>query len=668
MYNPKEDPVFEKPFIDIEEDRVRNDIHFHYVHGGFRETNVKFSFCFPEKEKYEGRFYQFLSPFPGPDEELASMERTGLEDHITFALTHGAYFVETNMGSGAAFGNNQDPTILYRSSAACAEYSREVAMRFYGCTRPYGYVYGGSGGGYKTCGCIENTNAFDGAVPFVTACPVALPNIMTVTAHARRILRDKLDWIADAVEPGSDHDIYSGLNEEEREAFDEVSRMGMPLESWIGLKTADEGGFAVIAPSARAADPGYFEDFWTKPGYLGTEKNSSAVRDRVNFHTKIRKIYVPEKEMAESTCAEEQKPVEQGADGRNGVDTAWQKMIMGSGEKKPYIEPEELPDSDFSYMFGMNIRFLTGGAAGQELTLHSVEDGRMLIEKGFGQATLEEILSKAKPGDEILIDNSDYIAIQTYHRHQVPGAEYKAWDQFRNADGTPKYPQREGLLCLGFAYQGAGSIQSGDIQGKVIMVNCLADGGACTWMSDWYRGKVKEKYGDETDQWFRLWCLEHCGHTDLEHTADPFHIPSYLGVLYRALQDLASWVEEGIAPAQTSHYRIEEGQAVIPKTAEERRGVQPVVNLNANGRKRAQVRAGEKVSFETEIGIPDEGSEVVSIEWSFEGEPYEAGGMQAEHIYQNPGTCFAAVRVMTNRKDDRFTAIQNIDRARIVVE
>lgn len=121
MYNPKEDPIFENPYIDIEEERVRNGITFRYIHGGFEGTNVKFSFCFPKKEDYQGRFFQFLSPFPGPDEEMASLERTGLEDHITFALSHGAYFVETNMGSGAAFGNQTDPTILYRSSAAAAE-------------------------------------------------------------------------------------------------------------------------------------------------------------------------------------------------------------------------------------------------------------------------------------------------------------------------------------------------------------------------------------------------------------------------------------------------------------------------------------------------------------------------------------------------------------------
>ena len=659
MYNPKEDIMFKDPYTDIEEERVRNGVRYHYVHGGFKGTNVKFSFCFPQKKDFEGRFFHFLSPFPGPDEELASLERTGLGDHITFALTHGAYFVETNMGSGAVFGDCADPTILYRSSAAAAEYSRDVAIKLYDCSRPYGYVYGGSGGGYKTCGCIENTTAFDGAVPFVTACPVALPNIMSVTAHARRLLRNKLDWIEDAVEVGSVHDIFSGLNEEERDAFEEVSKMGMPRESWINFKNADEGGFAVIAPIVRGVDPTYFVDFWTKPGYLGTEENSSAVRDRVKFKTKIKRVYLP---------IESKDDIGRQIDSRNGVDTAWQKMIMGTGENRPYIEPEEIPDMDFSYICGMNIKFLSGKAEGNELGLKAVEDGRFIIEKGYGQGTVEDILSKVQPEDEILIDNSDYIAIQTYHRHQVPDKEFTVWNQFRNEDGTPKYPQRETLLCMGFAYQGAGAIQNGDIQGKVIMVNCLADGGACTWMADWYRGKVTEKYGKETPDWFRLWCLEHCGHTDLEHTVDPFHVPSYVGVLYQSLLDVSAWVEKGIAPAETTNYQITDGQASIPETGRERRGVQPSVNLSVNGGKVTKIHTGDTVMFHLEVGIPEKNSTLKSVEWSFEGDAFIEGDEKAEYTYNKPGTYFATVRVVTNRSDDIYTAIQNLDRVRIIVE
>lgn len=664
MYNPKEDRVFENPFKDVDEQRERNGLVFRYIHGGFKDTNVKFSFCFPEKEQYEGRFYHFLSPFPGPNEELASLtpERKGMEDHVTFALTHGAYFVESNMGSGSAFGSNSDPTILYRSSAAVAEYSREVAREIYGGERPYGYVYGGSGGGYKTCGCIENTVAFDGAVPFVTACPVALPNIMTVTAHAVRILRDKLDSIADAIEPGSDHDIYSGLNEEEREAFQEVTKMGIPVEAWLGMKHADDGGFAVIAPAVRSIDPEYFVDFWNKPGYLGSVRDGSAVWDRIKLRTTIKKIYIPTQENT-------QQGTEPAIDGRNGVDTAWQKMIIGSkSDEKIYIEISELPENGFSYIKGINITFLSGKAQGKSLPLAALNGKMLIIEKAYGEGSLEDILSQAECGDEVLVDNSDYIAIQTYHRHQVPDAEYTVWDQFRSSDGTPKYPQRDNLICMGFAYQGAGSIQSGNIQGKVIMVNCLADGGACTWMSDWYRSKVGQIYAEDINNRFRLWVLEHCGHTDQEATADELHIPSYLGVLYQALIDIAAWVEKGIEPAATSNYKISDGQAFVPDTAQERRGIQPVVKLKVNGEKSAQVQVGEKVFLQAEVGFPESNSRITAIEWSFAGESYRLGKMEETYSYGKAGTYFVTVRVKINRTTDPFTEIQNLDRVRIVVK
>ncbi len=70
IYDAKKDPQFSKGFIDIDEMRTRTlddgrELPYRYMHGGFEGTDVKFSFCFPEKEAYEGRFYQYLSPFPG---------------------------------------------------------------------------------------------------------------------------------------------------------------------------------------------------------------------------------------------------------------------------------------------------------------------------------------------------------------------------------------------------------------------------------------------------------------------------------------------------------------------------------------------------------------------------------------------------------------------------
>lgn len=179
---------------------------------------------------------------------------------------------------------------------------------------------------------------------------------------------------------------------------------------------------------------------------------------------------------------------------------------------------------------------------------------------------------------------------------------------------------------------------------------------------------MTKKFDGETDRQYRLWCMEHCGHTDQEHTNDPFHVPSYLGGLYRALIDVAAWGERGVEPAKTSGYVIENGQPQIPETAEERKGIQPVVSVLANGEKRACVSVGENVTFTATVGLPDEKSEIQSVEWSFEGEVYQKGETSVYHSYQKPGTYFATVRVISNRGADPFTGVQNIDRVRVIVK
>ena len=52
IYHAKKDPKYQKPYVDVDElrDRVLADgrvLAYRYVHGGFEDTNVKFSFCFP---------------------------------------------------------------------------------------------------------------------------------------------------------------------------------------------------------------------------------------------------------------------------------------------------------------------------------------------------------------------------------------------------------------------------------------------------------------------------------------------------------------------------------------------------------------------------------------------------------------------------------------------
>lgn len=182
FYDVRTDEKYKEPYVDIDEWKEES-VRYHYIHGGFEGTTLKFSFYFPDKDVYEGRFFQFLSPVPGSED--ASMGRKGMEDKIAFAITHGAYFVESNMGEF-----DSEPVMKFQGSAAAAEYSREVAKKLYGEHRPYGYVYGGSGGGYKTMSCIENTDhVWDGAVPYIIGTPYSAPNDFMIRAHCMRILK-----------------------------------------------------------------------------------------------------------------------------------------------------------------------------------------------------------------------------------------------------------------------------------------------------------------------------------------------------------------------------------------------------------------------------------------------------------------------------------------------
>ena len=79
-----------------------------------------------------------------PPVKALRARQPGEDDFISFCLSHGAYLVETNLGSLINGGGDQ--TLVYRCSAAAAEYSRRLAMDYYKAGRPYGYVTGGRDG------------------------------------------------------------------------------------------------------------------------------------------------------------------------------------------------------------------------------------------------------------------------------------------------------------------------------------------------------------------------------------------------------------------------------------------------------------------------------------------------------------------------------------------
>ncbi len=84
-YNVDTDTLFKEPYIDVDEWRD-SPVRHHYIHGGFKGTGTRFSFYFPPKEQYKGRFFQYITPFP--DSENLSQGATGESDKIGFSISN----------------------------------------------------------------------------------------------------------------------------------------------------------------------------------------------------------------------------------------------------------------------------------------------------------------------------------------------------------------------------------------------------------------------------------------------------------------------------------------------------------------------------------------------------------------------------------------------------
>jgi hypothetical protein len=109
---------------------------------------------------------------------------------------------------------------------------------------------------------------------------------------------------------------------------------------------------------------------------------------------------------------------------------------------------------------------LSGGAKGAMMYISGIVQKNITL-FGFGISASNSI-SKMMPRDSISIDNTIYLASQTYHRHQDPGPEYPVWDQFIE-NGKPKYPQRR-VQMASMNLGGTGTRQSGRFDGKVIVI------------------------------------------------------------------------------------------------------------------------------------------------------------------------------------------------------
>ena len=148
---------------------------------------------------------------------------------------------------------------------------------------------------------------------------------------------------------------------------------------------------------------------------------------------------------------------------------------------------------------------------------------------------------------------------------------------------------------------------------------------------------------------------------------------------------MSAWVEKGVTPPANTSYKIVDGQVVVPETAAERKGFQPIVEAKVNGDERADVKVGNQVTFNAVIELPTHTGKVVVAESDFEGkgdfpvvEKLKAGQSSSERVtlkktyaFSKPGIYFPILRVASQREGDAktpYTRIKNLGRVRVVVK
>jgi hypothetical protein len=677
-----EDPYFGPPFLDADEVRA-DPIPHRYLHGGFEGTATRFAIYFPPKEIWRGRFFQPLGGGQGGDEFSAApwIKLSEFLGGLPDAAELGGYMVESNQGhiQSSPDPNADDPVSLYgyRASAESARFASFLATRHYGEAPRYGYAFAGGGGGFRCLQCMERApSVWDAALVYVAGGRVhpdddsatsenpILANFSAML-NVRNVLGPRLPGLIDALEPGGTGDPFAGLTEPEREAVADLYALGFPGgEVHLGIQIGPTAVWATSADGLLAADPGYFEEFWSAPGHAGADTPELFTGRLVHTTTKVGRVVTNDDLLTEM------------ADGGPAVEsplaTWW--TVTYPGDLAVGLTPAEAFRGD---LIGARVTILTGAAAGRRLYCRDMSGTTLLVDAN-GEPGLVR-LTGVLPGDEVEVDNRDFLAFCHWYRHHViPGEE--GFRRF-TMRGRAIYPQRPQTDLPG---NGGGAL-TGRFQGKILSTQFTPDTMVWPIQPAMYAEGVLSQDPGAADR-FRLRWIENAENAPPQffpkaHPALSTRLIDYSGVVRQGLHDLVAWVEHGVTPA-ASNYRIEDGQVRLPSTASERGGIQPVVSASANGAPGATTTVGEPVLLEVTGEVPPGAGRIVAVEWDFDGFgtfPFAHPGIDGstatltlatEHAFDRPGTYFPAVRVSSHRDgdtDDRTRRIENLARVRVVV-
>jgi len=681
------DGYFGAPYIDTDEDRTEPTPHRH-VHGGFANTDTRFRFYFPPADGYEGRMFNPLSGAHGGTEDFFGGPFGELIGGLSMCIRLGGYMVESNQGHigddiDARAGD--DPGLYgWRASAEVARFSKHVAAQVYGSAPHHSYVFGGSGGGRRSPLCLENApDAWDGALPFMGGGDVAEhgnnnriggAQVMSFASmfNVQRLLGTKIQAVIDAMAPGGSGDPYAGLTTHEREELASLYRQGYPRgdEHMIAEPMGQMWLWTSIADMLYEEDPTYFDDFWTKPGYIGHDHPELVADDLIDVELPIKRVLTVADLMSD--------------DAFSGPEYARVRnlaMLMGSagGTAADIPLAVQFGSTPSGYTLGAGVSPVSGTAAGRQLYCMSAA-ADVLFCDGRAEANLLRF-SGVAAGDTAHVDNRRFLAFCYFARHHVMGD--LQFDSLR-VDGKPVYTQHPVPVMSPLM----GNSYSGQFEGKLLWVHHTHDASLWPPQGVIYEGAVLGAQGQQGAQdRFRLRWSEHAEHvppmmisSSLGRSANTWLV-DYQPIIEQSLLDLTTWAESGVAPAATA-YSYHDGKVTLPSTAAERGGIQPVVTVTANGATYVHAAVGEAVHLEAHAEVPEGAGTIIAVQWDFDGlgafpfahEEIDGSAREVKvstsHSYDAPGTYFVTALVHSHRDGDvAATArrIPNLGQVRVVV-
>jgi hypothetical protein len=513
------------------------------------------------------------------------------------AFTNGAMSVNhVNAGPGNSSGH-------WRHSAAATKIAEGLARKMFGGTgKIHSYYWGCSGGGQMAQAAAEGqSGVWDG---IIVVCPATRGNpahafqwqghfllALSEEKRARLIALRAVGNGVDASDGLSEPEmalLNEGLNAEERSVLAELLAAGYPLDE---LNT-----FMMLSPPVGTSeifrlDPTYEDDFWSKPGYAGSNPPAYLAAAKMDGLATITAVTrdaagtVTSLQLDPATIPPVPVPT------ASPIGTTGQRFYVYAADGRTRVtDPGQLSDAY--------------GALSAKL------------DRATGVLTLAAdnspvLLAALTPGAKIRVTNRFLLAAYFYPRHTiVPG--YDHYDQYRNADGSPKYPQRAfNVADVTTVNQGAGVLSLGDIKSKVMLFQNLADFLAFpSWVAG-YANVIEEKLGKaKADQMLRTYYQERGGHTNGGIVG---------GIFNQALLDMMAWAEQGVPPKPSSHWTFElpQTQVILSSDAAVRKGLQPVVNLRVNGSDHARVKVNQAVSLASSLAMPPETGKIVQYNWTY---------------------------------------------------